>query len=58
MPFTARSVALTVALAGDVGFGPLGFAKSEAEIKHARLVIPVTAGWPLADSFIRRLLLP
>ena len=44
-------------LAGDVGFDPLGFAKSssdlmkyrEAEIKHARLAMLAAAGWPISE---------
>jgi hypothetical protein len=44
-------------LAGDVGFDPLGFAKSkktlfwmrEAETKHARLAMLAAAGWPLSE---------
>ena len=50
MPFMQRPAALTGELAGDVGFDPLGFAKSEedlmnyreAEIKHARLAMLVS----------------
>ena len=46
-PFLARPVFLDGTMAGDVGFDPLGFAKSEsdlmnyreAEIKHARLAM-------------------
>jgi len=44
-------------LAGDVGFDPLGLAKSEktlywmreAEIKHGRLAMLAAAGWPLSE---------
>ena len=47
LPFMARPAALDGSLAGDVGFDPLGFAKSsedlmnyrEAEVKHARLAM-------------------
>jgi hypothetical protein len=47
LPFMERPAALDGTLAGDVGFDPLGFAKSkndlmnyrEAEIKHARLAM-------------------
>lgn len=43
--------------AGDVGFDPCGFAKSEsalywmreAEIKHARLAMLAAVGWPLSE---------
>ena len=50
MPFMERPAALTGALAGDVGFDPLGLAKTEedlmnfreAEIKHARLAMLVS----------------
>ena len=50
MPFMQRPAALTGELAGDVGFDPLGFAKTEedlmnyreAEIKHARLAMLVS----------------
>ena len=50
MPFMVRPAALTGTLAGDVGFDPFGFAKSEqdlmnyreAEIKHARLAMLVS----------------
>ena len=50
LPFLPRPKALTGALAGDVGFDPFGFAKSEAdlmnyreaEIKHARLAMLVS----------------
>ena len=50
LPFMARPAALDGTLAGDVGFDPLGFAKSkedlmnfrEAEVKHARLAMLVS----------------
>ena len=46
LPFAVRPAALDGSLVGDVGFDPLGFAKTkgdllnyrEAEIKHARYV--------------------
>lgn len=49
LPFMERPAALDGSLVGDVGFDPLGFAKSkddlinyrEAEIKHARLAMLV-----------------
>ena len=50
LPFATRPSALDGSLAGDVGFDPLGFAKSredlmnfrEAEIKHCRLAMLVS----------------
>lgn len=44
-------------LAGDVGFDPLGFSKSnktlywmrEAELKHGRLAMLAAIGWPLSE---------
>merc|ERR1719414_219030 len=59
MPFMERPTYLDGSLAGDVGFDPLGFAKSpedlmnfrEAEIKHARLAMLAAAGWPLSELF-------
>jgi hypothetical protein len=55
LPFMARPVALDGSLVGDVGFDPLGFAKSkddllnyrEAEIKHARLAMLVSLRSPV-----------
>jgi phage tail sheath protein FI len=49
LPFLARPAALDGSLVGDVGFDPLGFAKTksdllnnrEAEIKHGRLAMLV-----------------
>merc|ERR1712222_273476 len=63
MPFMQRPAALTGELAGDVGFDPLGFAKSEedlmnyreAEIKHARLAMLAAAGWPLSEVFDKKI---
>merc|ERR1719446_816582 len=63
MPFMTRPVALTGALAGDVGFDPLGFAKTkedlmnyrEAEVKHARLAMLAAAGWPLSEVFDKKI---
>jgi len=63
MPFMKRPVALTGELAGDVGFDPLGFAKSEsdlmnyreAEVKHARLAMLAAAGWPLSEVFDKKI---
>jgi Chlorophyll A-B binding protein. len=63
MPFMARPAALTGALAGDVGFDPLGFAKTEAdlmnyreaEVKHARLAMFAAAGWPISELFDKKI---
>ncbi len=63
MPFMKRPAALTGALAGDVGFDPLGFAKTEgdlmnyreAEIKHARLAMRAAAGWPISEVFDKKI---
>merc|ERR1711920_637338 len=59
MPFMEHPQFLDGSMAGDVGFDPLGFAKStddlinyrEAEIKHARLAMLAAAGWPLSELF-------
>merc|ERR1712232_1283616 len=59
IPFMARPAALDGSMAGDVGFDPLGFAKTssdlmnyrEAEIKHARLAMLAAAGWPISELF-------
>jgi hypothetical protein len=59
LPFLARPALLDGSMAGDVGFDPVGFAKSEealmnyreAEIKHARLAMLAAAGWPLSELF-------
>jgi Chlorophyll A-B binding protein len=63
MPFMARPAALDGSMAGDVGFDPLGFAKSEqdlmnyreAEIKHARLAMLAAAGWPVSELFDKKI---
>jgi len=63
LPFLSRPTALDGTLAGDVGFDPLGFAKSEsdlmnfreAEIKHARLAMLAAAGWPLSELFDKKI---
>eukprot|EP00581_Thalassiosira_minuscula_P015757 CAMPEP_0183711512 /NCGR_PEP_ID=MMETSP0737-20130205/7002_1 /TAXON_ID=385413 /ORGANISM="Thalassiosira miniscula, Strain CCMP1093" /LENGTH=248 /DNA_ID=CAMNT_0025940041 /DNA_START=26 /DNA_END=769 /DNA_ORIENTATION=- len=63
LPFLARPAALDGTLAGDVGFDPLGFAKSEsdlmnyreAEVKHARLAMLAAAGWPLSELFDKKI---
>eukprot|EP00580_Thalassiosira_gravida_P006745 CAMPEP_0201642442 /NCGR_PEP_ID=MMETSP0493-20130528/26255_1 /ASSEMBLY_ACC=CAM_ASM_000838 /TAXON_ID=420259 /ORGANISM="Thalassiosira gravida, Strain GMp14c1" /LENGTH=261 /DNA_ID=CAMNT_0048116621 /DNA_START=64 /DNA_END=849 /DNA_ORIENTATION=- len=63
LPFLSRPLALDGTLAGDVGFDPLGFAKSEsdlmnyreAEVKHARLAMLAAAGWPLSEVFDKKI---
>lgn len=63
LPFMERPAALTGSMAGDVGFDPLGFAKSkedlmnyrEAEIKHGRLAMLAAAGWPLSEVFDKKI---
>lgn len=63
IPFLKRPPMLTGVLAGDVGFDPLGFAKTqedlmnyrEAEIKHARLAMLAAAGWPLSEIFDKKI---
>lgn len=63
LPFMARPSALDGSMAGDVGFDPLGFAKSEqdlmnyreAEIKHARLAMLAAAGWPLSELLDKKI---
>lgn len=50
-------------LAGDVGFDPLGFAKSqkglywmrEAEVKHGRLAMLAAVGWPLSELWHKQI---
>ena len=63
MPFMERPAALDLTLPGDVGFDPLGFAKTkddllnyrEAEVKHARLAMLAAAGWPISELFDRKI---
>jgi len=63
LPFLVRPAALDGTMAGDVGFDPLGFAKSEsdlmnyreAEVKHARLAMLAAAGWPLSELFDKKI---
>eukprot|EP00978_Attheya_sp_CCMP212_P026530 scaffold87442_cov24-Attheya_sp.AAC.1 len=63
LPFMARPAALTGEMVGDVGFDPLGFAKTsedlmnyqEVEIKHARLAMLAAAGWPLSEVFDKKI---
>lgn len=63
LPFMERPSALDGSVAGDVGFDPLGFAKTkedlmnyrEAEIKHARLAMLAAAGWPLSELYDKKI---
>lgn len=63
IPFVEAPAALDGSMAGDVGFDPLGFAKSkadlnyyrEAEIKHARLAMLAAAGWPVSELFDKKI---
>jgi hypothetical protein len=63
LPFMKRPSALTGALAGDAGFDPLGFAKTEddlmnyreAEVKHARLAMLAAAGWPISELLDKKI---
>jgi len=63
MPFMERPAILDGSMVGDVGFDPLGFAKStedlmnyrEAEIKHARLAMLAAAGWPLSEIWDKKI---
>jgi hypothetical protein len=63
LPFQECPPLLDGSMAGDVGFDPVGFAKTsedlmnyrEAEIKHARLAMLAAAGWPLSELFDRKI---
>mmetsp|Transcript_5765 Transcript_5765/g.6648 ORF Transcript_5765/g.6648 Transcript_5765/m.6648 type:complete len:388 (-) Transcript_5765:58-1221(-) len=63
LPFTNAPLTLDGSMAGDVGFDPLGFAKTEvdlstyreAEIKHARLAMLAAAGWPLSELWDKKI---
>merc|ERR1712127_712121 len=63
LPFMERPAFLTGELAGDVGFDPIGFVKSEedlmnyreAEIKHGRLAMLAAAGWPLSELLDKKI---
>eukprot|EP00594_Rhizosolenia_setigera_P007206 CAMPEP_0178940380 /NCGR_PEP_ID=MMETSP0789-20121207/777_1 /TAXON_ID=3005 /ORGANISM="Rhizosolenia setigera, Strain CCMP 1694" /LENGTH=234 /DNA_ID=CAMNT_0020619413 /DNA_START=257 /DNA_END=961 /DNA_ORIENTATION=+ len=65
LPFMENPSVLTGELAGDVGFDPLGFAKTsedlmnyrEAEVKHARLAMLAAAGWPMSELLDKKLAL-
>lgn len=59
IPVLPRPEFLSGTMAGDAGFDPLGFVKSEedlirfreAEVKHSRLAMLAAAGWPLSEVF-------
>lgn len=63
IPFVKCPPALDGSMAGDVGFDPLGFAKSqmdvttyrESEIKHGRLAMMAAAGWPVSELFDKKI---
>ena len=63
LPFLERPAMLDGSMPGDVGFDPVGFAKTsddlmnyrEAEIKHARLAMLAAAGWPLSELFDKKI---
>jgi len=62
-PMLLSPSALDGALAGDVGFDPLGFSKTkenliymrEAEIKHARLAMLGVVGWSFSELYHQNL---
>jgi Chlorophyll A-B binding protein len=59
LPFMTRPRALDGSMVGDVGFDPLGFAKTkddlvrfrEAEIKHSRLAMLVSRFMPSSNNY-------
>ena len=60
LPFVDAPTHLTGFLTGDVGFDPLGFADEtnlarmrEAELRHGRLAMVATWGWPIAALGLR-----
>jgi len=63
MPFMECPPALNGAYAGDVGFDPFGFSKTEAdlkryreaEIKHSRLAMLAAAGWPISELLDKKI---
>ena len=63
LPWLEVSSVLDGSMAGDAGFDPLGFAKTEqdllkyreAEIKHARLAMLAAAGWPLSELYDKKI---
>ena len=62
LPFMEVNPVLDGSMPGDVGFDPLGFAKTkedlfnyrEAEVKHARLAMLAAAGWPLSELYDKK----
>jgi len=57
LPFIPAPLSLDGSLVGDAGFDPLGLATVEslprlraAELRHARLAMVATWGWPIAES--------
>jgi len=63
LPFQKRPHMLDGSMPGDVGFDPIGFAGTEAdlwkyreaEVKHGRLAMLAAVGWPLAELFDRKI---
>merc|ERR1711966_136780 len=57
LPFMTRPAALDGTLAGDVGFDPLGFAKSRADVMNYREAEAklAAAGWPLSEVLDKKL---
>ena len=60
LPFVDSPGYLDGVLPGDVGFDPLGFADKtnlasmrEAEVRHGRLAMVATWGWPVAELGLR-----
>ena len=56
LPFLPRPATLDGCLVGDVGFDPLGLSTAgtlprlrEAEVRHGRLAMMATWGWPVAN---------
>jgi hypothetical protein len=56
VPFLPRPAALDGTMVGDCGFDPLGIASAEslprlraAELRHGRLAMVATWGWPVAE---------
>lgn len=63
LPFMNAPLVLDGSMPGDVGFDPLGFAKTEgdlttyreAEVKHARLAMLAAAGWPISELLDKKI---
>ena len=68
LPFLPRPHSLDGTMVGDFGFDPLGLAEAaplarmrEAEVRHGRLAMVATWGWPIAEisfSVAKRLVPP